>query len=204
MSEPGQGGYWQVNHNAPPSNRARKRNIKRLESPLRTGSSVFSPIDPSTYTSHVASIRSEETSTMITTLGGPSSLFRSVPTDSLPRGRMHGMNERCIVLPALRATNAEIFPSSPRRWTVSSSNNIQLQNYPNILSQRNYTGDRGTRLSDDDLTARLALPRRGRDLEPINLPGFNQISTGVRSINERDYHQQRIGNTASQYPLQRT
>ena len=103
MSEPGQGGYWHVNHNAPPPNRARKRNtIKRLASPLRAGSSI-SPVD--------------QTDCYATpTIDGPSSLFRSVPAEQLPGGRAYGMNERCIVLPELRWKKTEVFPSSPRRW----------------------------------------------------------------------------------------
>ena len=102
MSEPGQGGYWQVNHNAPPPNRARKRNMKRFASPLHASSPV-SPVDQPTC--HVTP-----------TLDGPSSHFRSVPAEQLPGGRAHGMNERCIVLPELRRKKTEIFPSSPRRW----------------------------------------------------------------------------------------
>ena len=103
MSEPGQGGYWQVNHDAPPPNRARKRNIKRFASPLHTSSSV-SPVDKTSYP------------ITPTLLDGPSSLFRSVLAEQLPGGRANGMNERCIVLPELRRKKTEIFPSSPRRW----------------------------------------------------------------------------------------
>ncbi|KAF8512511.1 hypothetical protein JB92DRAFT_3117131 [Gautieria morchelliformis] len=111
MSEPGQGGYWQVNHNAPPPNRARKRNIRRLASPLQASTSA-SPIDQT----HSANPP---------TLDGPSSLFRSVPAELLPGGRANGMNDRCIVLPRVQEKPTEVTPSSPRRWIFTTMvNNI--------------------------------------------------------------------------------
>lgn len=106
LSEPGQGGYWRVNHNAPPPSRARKRTSKRLVSPLRSTS--MSPVS-----------QAEQDPSVSSTLGSSSSLFPSVPAELLPGGRASGMNECCILLPGIPRRETVILPSSPRRWSFS-------------------------------------------------------------------------------------
>lgn len=106
MSEPGQGGFWQVDHTAPPPSRIRRRNFKPLASPQRTtiSASPIDPVDPP----------------VSSTLGSSASLFPSVLAEQLPGGRAHGMNEHCIVLPTIQRSNTEVFPSSPKRWKIST------------------------------------------------------------------------------------
>lgn len=117
--EPGQGGYWTINHNAPPSNRARKRiSRQRPRSPLprRTHSpELQAKID---LTVHVTSSpEAMGAPQSIQELGGPSSHFPAVQTERLPDGSLKGRHPWSIQLPiVLPKERKDVCPSSPRFW----------------------------------------------------------------------------------------
>lgn len=50
-------------------------------------------------------------------IGSSTSLFRSIPTERAPDGRLLGRHSRCIILPPVNPRHRdEVYPSSPRHW----------------------------------------------------------------------------------------
>lgn len=50
-------------------------------------------------------------------LGSSTSLFRSIPTERAPDGRLLGRHSRCIILPPVNLRHRdEVYPSSPKYW----------------------------------------------------------------------------------------
>lgn len=204
--EPGQGGYWTINHNAPPPLRVRKRVTRRSiisaqqslpgtssSVPSSSGTLQWRPITarihprlertldysrprpgspsgessrrfPSYHPYHskssisagpLSTTRPHDTtmttaSTTTSTIpyiyprsesiysptyrstidndiyssgiGSSTSLFRSIPTERTPDGRLRGRHSRCIILPPVNPRHGdEVRSSSPRHWRYSES-----------------------------------------------------------------------------------
>ncbi|KIJ50952.1 hypothetical protein M422DRAFT_27072 [Sphaerobolus stellatus SS14] len=143
--EPGQGGYWTINPDAPPSNRARKRiSRQRPQSPsaVKIQSLVLSNPDPTWVSASSTSAAVLDTPSS-RELGGPSSSFPSFPTDRYPDGKLKGRYSLSIRLPQVqRKRQEDICPSSPRYWLFPDVNGSHVAGIPgNSAPQRPSHGD---------------------------------------------------------------
>jgi len=120
--DPGQGGYWSINHNAAPANRTRKR-VRRTDpflikpsdrildknvSPISNVTAGPSQAGGSLNRPPPRSITPQSPTPTLRGLGGPGSLF--------PTGRSGGRDYIMLPQPPTRRPNQPLHLSSPRHW----------------------------------------------------------------------------------------
>ncbi|KIJ51611.1 hypothetical protein M422DRAFT_243906 [Sphaerobolus stellatus SS14] len=131
--DPSQGGYWNINPDAPPSNRARKRISRKCPhspSAVKIQSLVLSNPDP-TWVSASSTSAAVLDAPSSRELGGPSSSLPSFPTDRYPDGKLKGRYSLSIRPPQVqRKRQEDICPSSPRSWLFPDVNGSHVAGMP--------------------------------------------------------------------------